>query len=139
MYFVKTLFPSIFIWQTLSLSPFALVRRTFEPKYKRIHSVLAFLSMFIHVNLLIYSLFRTKDYIDFSDSSILICIHMTIIIAGRLTAIVILTESCIQGTNQVQLFHQIHQIDEFFSRKLFIDIDHSHMRKFNLTKFFCQT
>lgn len=136
MQFLKALFPSFYVWQFFSLSPFALMKNSLIPKSNDIHNYIAIGSVFIQLVVLIFGWFYSDHYVTYSHHIIILSISdiilMTLI---RCTSISVVLESWRKRPLQMAFLTKIHQIDTIITSKLLIDLNYNAQRKKNLHVF----
>lgn len=129
MQFLKTLFPSFFIWQFFSLSPFILSKDSLMPKLSLIHNVISAISIGIQLAVIVYGLVDFKHYIAFNVNKIKIfgdILSMTLV---RVTCISIVIESWLKRSLQISFLHKINEIDTILNKKLQISLKYEMQRK----------
>lgn len=130
MQFLKSFFASFFVWQLLSLSPFAITKNTFIPKTNRLHACVSIISIVIQILNLLYGFYDFEHYAQFANRSFVIYVadvlSMTFI---RLTSIIAVMESWLKKPLQIEFLRQIDQIDVIIRSKLSINLDYDSQKK----------
>lgn len=121
---VETLFPAIFIWQTLSMSQFTLKRNSFIPKYHKIHNITASVSLVIQFVVFIYGFYNIELYIEMKLPPVLIVTSMVSIQLYRILSMVIVIESWIKRSKEMEFLNKIAEIDEMMITQLQIDMNY---------------
>lgn len=130
MRFIKTLFPSFYIWQLFSMSPFTLNGKTIQIETSVVHDVIALISFLIQIVVFIYGLIHVKDYVEYDAQSSLVILFSDVIDLTmiRLISIVIVIESWLNRANQIDFLKLIGEVDEILSFNLRIDMDYKSKR-----------
>lgn len=129
MHFSKSLYPSFFIWQIFSLSPFALTQKKFSQR--RVHRALSCTLILIQIIVFIHGLIVTDYYVNPSLPLVTKYTVVSLISLLRLTAIVVTVESWLKRSMQIEFLNKIEQIDEIFAKKFDIDLKHQSHRQWN--------
>lgn len=135
MQFVGALFPSFFIWQMFSLSPFTLARVSLRPKISNLHSFISIVSAIIQIVVLLGGLVHPKHYVVLENRSFVVTAgdfaSMTLI---RITSISITIESLLKRSHQIEFLRKIDQIDNILNTKLIIDAKYNYHQRGNIVK-----
>lgn len=136
MQFLKTLFPSFFMWQFFSLSPFILTKDSLMPKLSQNHNVICALSLGVQSAVMVFGLCNFKHYIPFDNRPPIKAFgdifSMNLI---RASCILTVVESWIKRLLQIQFLEKIDEIDTIFNRKLEIDLNYGFQRKKSFQRF----
>lgn len=129
MQFLKALFPSFYVWQIFSLSPFSLVKDSLTPKCKRIHNCMTIVSVIIQFAVLIHGFFDLS-YVNHSHHLILLSMgDIVLMTLVRCTSISIVLESWWKRPLHIAFLTKIHQIDTILTSKLQIDLKYETQQK----------
>lgn len=130
MQFLRTLLPTFFIWQFFSLSPFKLTRNTLQPKINKKHTYIAMISVVVQFTVLVYGLYDFKHYTTSENRSVVVFVADIISMAlTRITAIVIVIESWLKRSHQIQFLTKIEEIDSIVRTKLMVDLRYDLQQK----------
>lgn len=137
MEFLKTFLPAFLIWQSFSLCPFVLTKDSLKPKLNQFHSYLSMSSIIIQLAALVYGVIYYKQYTSISDRSIVIFVADILSMAFiRCIAVVIVIESWLKRSDQIDFLKQINRIDQIICTKMLIDLQFERQQKQNLREFF---
>lgn len=129
---VKSLFPSFFIWQTLSMSQFALNPTTLMPTSTKIHKIIFFFSVSIQIGFIAYGFYNMKLYINTILPPILLFTQVLTILLNRILVLLIVFESRIKRFNEIKLLNKIVEIDQILIEKLQIDVKYKQTQHKNI-------
>lgn len=137
MDFLQTFLPAFFIWQSLSLCPFALTKNALKPKLNRFHNCLSIFSAIIQLAAFVYGVWNYRDYTSLTDRSMVIFIaDVTSMAFIRCISITIVIESWLKRSHQIEFLTKIDQIDRMVRTKLSIDLPYKRQQKQNLRNLF---
>lgn len=100
------------------MSPFTLDRKSLKPKACTAHRVLAIASLTIQISIFIYGCFHTEDYIDYSVSFLEYLIDIFSFSLFRVLSVVIVLESYLTRSHQMQFLCTIHAVDKIIVKEL---------------------
>lgn len=130
MQHIKTLFPSFFIWQFFSLSPFILTKDSLLPKLSSIHNVISGISCAVQFPMLIFGLCNFQHYIVIDDRlNVKVYGDIFSMALVRCTSLLIVVESWLKRSRQISFLKMINEIDEILHRNLQIDFPYESHRK----------
>lgn len=121
---IETLFPAFFIWQTLSMSQFTLKRKSYIPKYHKIHNIIASISLLIQFSVFVYGFYNIELYAELKLPIILIAVGVGGLQLYRTLSMVIVIESWIKRSEEMDFLNKIAEIDEIMTKQLQIDMEY---------------
>lgn len=131
---IKTLIPSLYIWQTFSMCQFTLNRKNLNPKLHPTHNVIAATSFTIQIGVFIFSLFYITKYVDLTGSIVLGYNDAITSLLNRLIPIVVVVESYLKRSQQMKFLNLIEDVDDLLVRRLQLNTKWKANHKRNLNQ-----
>lgn len=129
--------PTFFIWQFLSLSPFALTENSLQPKTNRLHNCLSIFSTTIQSVAFVFGFLDYQHYTSFVVRSVVLFIADVLSMAFiRIISITIVIESWLKRSHRIDFLTKIDHIDRIVRTNLLIDLQYKLQKKLNFRNLF---
>lgn len=135
---IKSILPSLRLFQIFCLSPFSIKTDKLIPEPNRFFNIHAVTSILINAAVLVHGIFSTHLYVRKGESRITATIDIVMMCGIRSLTVLILIESFVKRMKQVTFLKCLNDIDGIFAQ-LGIDMRYERHRNATVNKIFIWT